>query len=95
MKEMNLSISDACESLDSRALPVSIDIPEIRGEMAKLRPATLDDLSRMDDLHAFDSAALITGKDSQSERTMVHAWVERSVQWSKNSCFANDSSNGY
>lgn len=94
MKEMNLSISDACESLDSRALPVSIDIPEIRGEMAKLRPATLDDLSRMDDLHAFDSAALITGKDSQSERTMVHAWVERSVQWSKNSCFADDSSNG-
>lgn len=67
---------------NSRELPKSIIIPPIRGEMAKLRPATCDDLQRMDELCAFDKASVITGKDSQSERAMVHAWVERSVQWS-------------
>lgn len=89
---MNLSINNACESLDSRTLPETITIPEIRGEMARLRPATIDDLSRMDDLHAFDGAALITGKDSQSERAMVHAWVERSVQWSSGGRIADNPS---
>lgn len=89
---MNLSINNACESLDSRTLPENITIPEIRGEMARLRPATIDDLSRMDDLHAFDGAALITGKDSQSERAMVHAWVERSVQWSSGGRIADNPS---
>lgn len=67
---------------NSRELPKSIVIPPIRGEMAHLRPATCADLQRMDDLCAFDNAAVITGKDAQSERAMVHAWVERSAQWS-------------
>ncbi|RFT39038.1 GNAT family N-acetyltransferase, partial [Bifidobacteriaceae bacterium NR003] len=67
---------------NSRELPKSIVIPPIRGEMAHLRPATCDDLQRMDELCAYDNASVITGKDSQSERSMVHAWVERSVQWS-------------
>lgn len=67
---------------NSRELPKSIVIPPIRGEMAHLRPATCADLQRMDDLCAFDNAAVITGKDAQSERAMVRAWVERSAQWS-------------
>lgn len=76
MQEVN------ADSTNSRELPESIVIPSIRGEMARLRQATIEDLARMDSLHAFDGAAVITGKDSQSERAMVHAWVERSVQWS-------------
>ena len=58
--------------INSRELPKSIVIPQIRGEMALLRPATCDDLQRMDDLCAFDGAAVITGKDANSERSMVH-----------------------
>lgn len=76
MQEVN------ADSTNSRELPESIVIPSIRGEMARLRQATIEDLARMDSLHAFDGVAVITGKDSQSERAMVHAWVERSVQWS-------------
>lgn len=78
---MNMQEVNA-DSTNSRELPESIVIPSIRGEMARLRQATIEDLVRMDSLHAFDGAAVITGKDSQSERAMVHAWVERSVQWS-------------
>lgn len=70
------------DSTSHRELPENITIPPIRGEMARLRPATIEDLAQMDALHAFDRAAVITGKDSQSERAMVHAWVNRSVQWS-------------
>lgn len=67
----------------SRSLPERITIPPIRGEMVRLRPATLDDLDRLDPLDAFHSASKITGKDSQSERAAVHAWVRRSVAWSQ------------
>ena len=70
------------DSTSHRELPENITIPPIRGEMARLRPATIEDLAQMDALRAFDGAAVITGKDSQSERAMVHAWVNRSVQWS-------------
>ena len=73
------------DSTSHRELPENIMIPPIRGEMARLRPATIEDLAQMDALRAFDGAAVITGKDSQSERAMVHAWVNRSVQWSLNS----------
>ncbi|MCI1241865.1 MAG: GNAT family N-acetyltransferase [Bifidobacterium subtile] len=66
-----------------RSLPERITIPPIRGEMVRLRPATLDDLDRLDPLDAFHSASKITGKDSQSERAAVHAWVRRSVAWSQ------------
>lgn len=73
------------DSTSHSELPENITIPPIRGEMARLRPATIEDLAQMDALRAFDGAAVITGKDSQSERAMVHAWVNRSVQWSLNS----------
>lgn len=68
-----------------RELPKSIVIPPIRGEMALLRPATLDDLHNMDELGAFEHSSLITGKDESAESSMVHAWVERSLAWSQGS----------
>ena len=60
---------------NSRELPKSIVIPPIRGEMAHLRPATCDDLQRMDELCAYDNASVITGKDSQSERSMAVSYT--------------------
>lgn len=65
----------------ARELPASLEIPPIRGEMVHLRPATLEDLPRMDDLDAYYGASKITGKDAASERTLVHTWVRRSVAW--------------
>lgn len=78
--------------INSRELPKSIVIPQIRGEMAHLRPATCDDFQRMDDLCAFDGAAVITGKDANSERSMVHSWVESSMQWTKDSLIGENPS---
>jgi hypothetical protein len=51
--------------------------------MVRLRPAAIDDLERLDELNAFQDASKITGKDSQSERAAVHAWVRRSDAWSQ------------
>ena len=65
----------------SRELPARIVIPPIKGEMVHLRPATIDDLPRLDELDAYYNASRITGKDEQSERAVVHAWVRRSVAW--------------
>lgn len=76
--------------ISSRKLPESVIIPNIKGEMAYLRPASLSDLPKMDELHAFDNSYVITGKDSQCERAMVHAWVQRSNQWPTGSCEYND-----
>lgn len=67
----------------ARILPDKIDIPEINGEMVHLRPATVEDCALMDDLDAYYGASRITGKGEQSERALVHTWVERSVAWSK------------
>lgn len=66
---------------DSRELPASITVPGIRGEMVTLRPVTLEDLPRMDELDAYYKASGITGKDEAAERAVVHAWVHRSVAW--------------
>lgn len=66
---------------DSRELPTSVVVPGIRGEMVTLRPATIDDLVRMDELDAYHNASGITGKDAAAERAVVHAWVHRSVAW--------------
>ncbi|MEK0279784.1 GNAT family protein [Bifidobacterium mongoliense] len=67
----------------SRELPEQLTIPPIDGEMLKLRPAGLDDLHKLDRLEAFYNASGITGKDEQSERAAVAAWVRRSVAWSQ------------
>ncbi|WEV74218.1 GNAT family protein [Bifidobacterium sp. ESL0798] len=66
---------------DLRQLPERIVIPEIRGEMVHLRPATLDDLPKLDQLEVYFNASGDTGKDKQSERAVVQAWVKRSVAW--------------
>lgn len=78
---MTRSTGDNSASGQSRELPERIIIPEIRGEMVHLRPATLEDLDRMEDLDAFYNASGITGKDKQAERAVVHTWVRRSVAW--------------
>lgn len=66
---------------DVRQLPKRITIPEIRGEMVHLRPATLDDIPKLDQLEVYFNASGDTGKDKQSERAVVQAWVKRSVAW--------------
>ena len=40
--------------------------------MVHLRPASVDDLPRMDELDAYYGASKITGKDAQAERAVVH-----------------------
>lgn len=64
-----------------RELPARIDIPDIRGEMVYLRPATQQDLKRMDAIDAYVNASGLTGKDRVAERSAVHAWVLRSEAW--------------
>ncbi|WEV67676.1 GNAT family N-acetyltransferase [Bifidobacterium sp. ESL0769] len=76
-----------------RQLPKSIVIPEIRGEMVHLRPATLDDIPKLDQLEVYFNASGDTGKDKQSERAVVQAWVKRSVAW-VNGIAASDSGVG-
>ncbi|WP_415446300.1 GNAT family N-acetyltransferase [Bifidobacterium aquikefiri] len=78
---MTRSTGDKSLSGQSRELPERIIIPDIKGEMVYLRPATLDDLSRMEELDAFYNASGITGKDKQTERAVVRTWVRRSVAW--------------
>ncbi|KFF31571.1 GNAT family N-acetyltransferase [Bifidobacterium bombi] len=73
---------DSPDSQASRTLPDRLNIPEIRGEMVHLRPATLDDLTRLDTLQAYYNASGITGKEEKAERAIVHTWVRRSVAWS-------------
>lgn len=68
-----------------RGLPHRIEVPDIRGEMLRLRPASLDDLPVLDDLDAFFNASGITGKGPVAERAIVHEWVRRSVAWSQGS----------
>ena len=68
---------------ESRELPARIAIPPVRGEMVRLRPATVEDLDRMDVIDAYLGASGITGKDRVAERAAVHAWVRRSVAWSR------------
>lgn len=66
-----------------RDLPERIVIPPIRGEMVHLRPATVEDLPKLDELEAYSGATKITGKDENAERAVVHAWVRRSVAWTQ------------
>ena len=80
---MSVDTEAAPEPSASRELPAQIVIPPIRGEMLHLKPATMDDLPLLDDIDAYYNAAVITGKDQQSERALVHAWVSHSVAWSQ------------
>lgn len=71
---------------DVRALPSSISIPEIEGEMLVLRPAVWEDCEKLDELDAFHDSARITGKSKEAERSTVRAWVSRYLSWSRGSC---------
>lgn len=71
----------ADEVRTERALPSRVVIPPIRGEMVHLRPATVDDLARMDELEAYAGASKVTGKDENAERAAVQVWVRRSEAW--------------
>ena len=64
-----------------RKLPEVITIPDIKGEMCRLRPATWADCELMEEVRAFDDAEAITGKSKMAERAAVRAWVARSVAW--------------
>ena len=55
----------------ARELPERIVIPPIKGEMVHLRPATIDDIARMEVIEAYVGASGITGKDRVAERGMV------------------------
>mgnify|MGYP000761217655 FL=1 len=81
MTATNETLSMATEAQLKRDLPQSIVIPPIRGEMVHLRPATVEDLPRLDKLDAFYGASKITGKDAVTERAIVHTWVRRSQAW--------------
>lgn len=81
MTATNETLSMATEVQLKRDLPQSIVIPPIRGEMVHLRPATAEDLPRLDELDAFYGASKITGKDAVTERAIVHTWVRRSQAW--------------
>ncbi|WEV59265.1 GNAT family N-acetyltransferase [Bifidobacterium sp. ESL0728] len=83
----------AVDDATARQLPKRIVIPEIRGEMVHLRPATLDDIPKLDQLEVYFNASGDTGKDKQSERAVVQAWVKRSVAW-VNGIAASDSGVG-
>ena len=77
-RQTNETLSMATEAQLKRDLPQSIVIPPIRGEMVHLRPATVEDPSRLDELDAFCGASKITGKDAVTERAIVIMWVRRS-----------------
>lgn len=64
------------------ALPTSIRIPMIKGEMLQLRPARLEDLEVLDSIDAFYGASTITGSSKEVERAVLEAWVRDSVAWS-------------
>lgn len=81
MTETNETLSMAVDARVARDLPHSIVIPPIQGEMVHLRPATVEDLPRLDELDAFYGASKITGKDAATERAMIHTWVRRSQAW--------------
>ncbi|MBW3090767.1 GNAT family N-acetyltransferase [Bifidobacterium miconisargentati] len=81
MAGTNEVLSMATDARMKRDLPERIVIPPIRGEMVHLRPATVEDLPRLDELDAFYGASKITGKDAATERAVVHTWVRRSQAW--------------
>lgn len=83
VRESTRKDADRSPRVEERSLPDRIDIPHIKGEMVHLRPASISDLTRMDELEAFYNSTGITGKGPQAERAVVNTWVKRSVAWSK------------
>lgn len=69
-------------AFQTRHLPSSIIVPEIKCEMQLLRPVRLEDLEAMDELDAFAHSSRITGYSQKAERAIVGTWVHDSVAWS-------------
>ncbi|WP_018142490.1 GNAT family N-acetyltransferase [Alloscardovia criceti] len=68
---------------DDRILAESVVIPEICGEMVKLRAATWEDFTQMEQLDAFSSSLTLVGKTEKAERDIVRSLVQRSLRWQK------------
>ena len=66
MTATNETLSMATEAQLKRDLPQSIVIPPIRGEMVHLRPATVEDLPRLDELDAFYGASRMRSPNAPS-----------------------------
>ena len=69
--------------MQDRTLDESVVLPEIRGEMVKLRAASWEDFSTMDRIHAFSSYLTLVGKSEEDERDIVRSWIQRSLRWQK------------
>ena len=69
--------------MQDRTLNESVVLPEIRGEMVKLRAASWEDFSTMDRIHAFSSSLTLVGKSEEAERAIVRSWIQRSLRWQK------------
>ena len=69
--------------MQDRTLDESVVLPEIRGEMVKLRAASWEDFSTMDRIHAFSSSLTLVGKSEEAERAIVRSWIQRSLRWQK------------
>lgn len=76
---------------DERTLTEKIEIPQIRAEMATLRAATLGDCDKLEGLGAFSRSVDTYGNLADSQRAIVYAWVERSVQWQNGTRTSSDS----
>jgi RimJ/RimL family protein N-acetyltransferase len=66
---------------DTRELPHQITIPSIHGEMVELRPATLEDFAKMDEIEAFAETSSITGRDPETQRALELLFVSDSIAW--------------
>ncbi|MDK6445444.1 GNAT family protein [Alloscardovia omnicolens] len=69
--------------MQDRTLDESVVLPEIRGEMVKLRAASWEDFSTMDRIRAFSSSLTLVGKSEEAERAIVRSWIQRSLRWQK------------
>ena len=70
----------------ARELPERIVIPPIKGEMVHLRPATIDDIARMEVIEAYVGASGITGQGPRGRTwrcERVGASFRGMVQWRK------------
>lgn len=66
-----------------QSLPVSIVVPNIKGEMQQMRPATVDDIEEMERIGAFSAASVVSGRSSKAEKSIVAAWVRDSMAWQR------------
>lgn len=81
--DQQVSAQNPSQDDSPRELPASIALPQIKGEMMVLRPASWEDCEQMDALDAYHDSVVITGKSKSAERSMVRSWVSRYLSWSR------------